>query len=1030
MRNAKRGAATARRAAGGACRKGARRPGRLMPLTLAVLLALSGLAQAQSTVYVAPGFYDDGFTAKAGDPTLVIQGDTTISPSFPVPAQQGLTGVQVKAGGHIIVDPATAPVWINIKGDEVDGLYVAGGNLEVRQGGTYVYAQAANTGKTVRGIYNVGASAASRFDGTQVYVTTDWASSDALRTYGAQASTVLRDSTLTTLRDNSYGARSWDGAQIQMQDTHVRTEGASSHGVIASGAGTRTQMQGGSVTTTGAGSYGVYAFGGARIDTDGTVIHGQGTNGYGAMVMTGGTYTATNSSITSDQQMALYSRDSTVVLDNSTLLSKAAGRHAVLNWDGDLSVNGGSIRSEGDNAHAVWAYGGRTDINGAYLVTQGAAAHGVVAQAGANLTFGRAGDWGTWVQTTGTGADAVRVLADAGGIQATGAWFDARGAGSHALRVDGAASGTAKSIGLSQSYLSATSGSALHAQSGRSAIDLQGSWLRGGDYAITAGPTATTAIRADATRIDGGASVASGGSLGLHLSNGSLWNMQRDSTVSELGNDASLIDLRSAAPAGAPTAAASYQTLNVTNGYQGANGVLVVNTWLNRGGALADQYTDRLLVGGNATGTTGLRVTAVDGSPGGPTAEPHSLGSHEGISVVQVAGSAGMQSYTLEGGYASAHSSPYAYGLYAYGPGSTWGAADPAQNLVGNAQGYWDYRLQNTYVAPDGRFGPDPEDGRPALVPQAPSYLSAPLALQYAGFTDLNALHRRLGEIRDDRALGLDGGNGEAFFRAYGGDFSYGSNRAWRDYGYDFKGDYGAVQLGGNLYTAASDTGIWRFGVAGSLGWLQYRPDAVDGNSRTRADTYRASGYATYQSTQGWYVDSIVSYGWFNGDVRTDARGKALGLHGQSYAASVEAGYPRPLGAGLNLEPQAQVIAQHLRFNRGTDVDGLSVDLGSQTQVLGRLGARLTRPVDLDSGRVTPYVGVDVLHAFNGASDVKIGDTRMRTGQYGDSLQFSLGVTGTVSDRLSLYGQVARQQALGGSGIDGWIFNGGLRWRF
>ncbi|MCJ9710852.1 autotransporter outer membrane beta-barrel domain-containing protein, partial [Bordetella hinzii] len=92
--------------------------------------------------------------------------------------------------------------------------------------------------------------------------------------------------------------------------------------------------------------------------------------------------------------------------------------------------------------------------------------------------------------------------------------------------------------------------------------------------------------------------------------------------------------------------------------------------------------------------------------------------------------------------------------------------------------------------------------------------------------------------------------------------------------------------------------------------------------------------------------------------------------------------------------------------------------------------ARLTRPVDLANGRITPYAGVHVLHAFNGASSVDVGDATFRTGQYGDAMRYSVGVTGTVSEMLSLYGEVARMEALGGSGVSGWLFNGGLRYRF
>ncbi len=59
-----------------------------------------------------------------------------------------------------------------------------------------------------------------------------------------------------------------------------------------------------------------------------------------------------------------------------------------------------------------------------------------------------------------------------------------------------------------------------------------------------------------------------------------------------------------------PTNAAAYRKLTVQGNYTGSNGVVELNTYLNSGGGLQNQFTDRLLVNGNASGATLIDVKA------------------------------------------------------------------------------------------------------------------------------------------------------------------------------------------------------------------------------------------------------------------------------------------------------------------------------------------------------------------------------------------------------------------------------------
>lgn len=490
----------------------------------------------------------------------------------------------------------------------------------------------------------------------------------------------------------------------------------------------------------------------------------------------------------------------------------------------------------------------------------------------------------------------------------------------------------------------------------------------------------------------------------------------------------------------------------------GAGASLTLNTLVNPGGPLSEQTTDRLLIKGDPPGTTLVHVQPTMDSPGGFTSEGF-IRPSDGISLVQVAGASTHTAFELPDGYVVSPNSPHTYRLYAYGPGSIHGTADPSQSLVGNAGSHWDYRLQSAYVTPEGPVDPDepdgpvpgpgpepgeepvpgpggeeafpiPPDARPEVAPQVAAWLSAAAAYLYAGQLDIDMLHRRLGEIRDGQEEGGNGGSAEMFFRTYGGDFHYSANQNFQNYGYDTTGSYAAIQFGANVFRFPNASGVWRFGLAGTVGWLTFEPEAVDGSSRSQSNIYRLSGYATYQSKQGWYVDNILSLGWFNGTVDTAARGQAMRLQGSDYAASVEAGYPFALPYRFNLEPQLQLIGQHIGFHNATDVDGLAVNIGSQNQLTGRIGARITRPFDTSSGRITPYAGIDYLHAFVEGANVQVGDVNFAAGKLGDALQYGLGINGTVNPKLSLYGRVSYQQKIGNGGFSGWLLNGGARYVF
>ncbi|MGK3123206.1 autotransporter outer membrane beta-barrel domain-containing protein [Candidatus Pantoea formicae] len=503
-------------------------------------------------------------------------------------------------------------------------------------------------------------------------------------------------------------------------------------------------------------------------------------------------------------------------------------------------------------------------------------------------------------------------------------------------------------------------------------------------------------------------------------------------------NNAGILDLTNGA--GSPG-----NTLNINGSLASSGGQLNLITDLNEGGALSNQFTDHLNVTGNATGTTLVNVKLTDSSTGALTDLNRNGGieGNEGISLAQVAGNAGPDSFALKDGYLGA--GPWQYRLYTFAPGST----DPSQRLVsGTGNNYWDYRLANYYVCEDGASCPSTfitdafgsgqsYDARPAVVPQVPSYISAPVGLAYYTSAIIDDLHKRLGELRHEQTR-PEGDGGEMFLRYIGSNLKYKSDQSFRDYGYDFDLDYSAVQVGGNLLRLDGEKDSLRGGLAYTRGNTRIRPDAADGYSSTTFDSDSLAFYGTWQRQTGFYLDGVISFDWHRGETDIARQKQEAKLKGHGWTASLESGYPFDLGDGYKLEPQAQLMYMKLNMNDFTDEDGNKVRYGDYNQTIGRLGARLDRTWTDDSNRqYTPYLRANYYKGWGGTADTHISSVEnpalsatFTSGHFGQMWEVGAGGTATLQQDVSLYAEADYRKEIRGNGAKGWRYNVGVRWQF
>ena len=919
-------------------------PGFAVRVAFGLATSLSGSAGLADVV--PEGTYTTPFQVVSGQEKTFV-GGTIITPIPPYPPPMGGTGIQVQ-GGLAILDPslgAGTPIRIRVSGNAIDGLYVrSGGRMEIRPGGVYVYA----TGGSVRGIYNVGSTGLpAQFDGSDVYVTTDFLDSHALRTYGADATTVMRNSTLTTLQNGSKGAEVWQGAKAELYDTAIATQGTTAYGVHVLNPGSEITTTNGSITTQGTSSYGILVQDAGTFIGNGTTVRAQGA--IGAYVITNGVFQANGMSIQSDRTYGLYASSGSIALKDTQVSTLGTGTFAIyVTGVVPVSVVGGQVQTVGDRSVAVRMQSGAVaDINGTRISTQGQAAYGIHVEGWGTVNLGRDGQQGSTVSTQGTDADAVRVSPNATRFSATGATLQTTGVNAQGLRLTGTAGAAAKSFTLVDSTITSTQADAIHLSEGPAIISLTGSSITGGNAAINVGATAaaTADVTASATLIEGRVLTPAGSTSNLSMSNNSTWRMTANSTVTTLVNADSLIDFT-------PPQSGAYKTLT-TRDYSG-NGIIALNTFLESDSSPSDKL---VVDGGTATGTSKLRIKNTGGMGAVTTAS--------GIQVVEVVngGVSGAGAFALSG---RAVAGPYEYRLY---QGS---AAAPADQS-------WYLRSEKEPdpppvppdpppVPPDPPAPPDPTpDPEPLYRPEVAAYLANQ---RLAGQMFVQSMHDRTGEpqfIESQPFADADSKRKSVWLRTVGkweGSHS-------RDGNFDVSTDLFLLQGGGDLAQRKLFSDTDRLHLGAMLGYGTADSTArADGNpykAKGRVNGYSAGLYATWfqndKTKLGAYVDTWFQYGWFNNRVQGSELPR-VDYDSRGWAVSAEAGYAFKLRENWMLEPQAQVIYVDTNTDSITEPNGTRIHRADSNGTLTRVGMRTFTTFDLGNQRkAQPFATVNWWHS-------------------------------------------------------------------
>ncbi|MBK3786045.1 autotransporter outer membrane beta-barrel domain-containing protein [Paraburkholderia aspalathi] len=491
------------------------------------------------------------------------------------------------------------------------------------------------------------------------------------------------------------------------------------------------------------------------------------------------------------------------------------------------------------------------------------------------------------------------------------------------------------------------------------------------------------------------------------------------------------------APGSGIAGSTNFGSLTISGNYVGAGGTLALNTYLGADNSPSDKL---VINGGTATGTTSLAVT----NAGGPGASS----TANGIAVVQAinGGTTAAGAFSLAG---EVRAGAYDYRLFQGGVAGS----DPNDWFLRSTMAVPPVTPTPTPVTPPPTTTPasptvtSPEDPQPVTppddlgtVPPAAQSNSLPIigpeiatysvvqpVARQLGLTTLGTMHERIGATltEADGGAGNEGWGHSGWVRLFGQQID---NRYQSFTDANASGKQVGFEMGVDLWRGSFLPGHHdAAGVYYSYGNSSVDVDGLITNAAATAyvtshtgsldlDAYSGGAYWTHYGPGGWYVDAVFQGTYYDGQASTQFA--QLPVKGSGLITSLEAGYPVPLpfGPGFVLEPQAQVIWQHVGLSEANDGLG-AVDLGSTSGVSGRLGVRGQWTITRQNGQVwQPYVRANLWRDWGAqASTTYSGIDQVPVVGQATRMDVATGVTAKIDTHMSVYGQFGYQFSVNSS---------------
>ncbi|RON09711.1 autotransporter outer membrane beta-barrel domain-containing protein [Pseudomonas brassicacearum] len=310
---------------------------------------------------------------------------------------------------------------------------------------------------------------------------------------------------------------------------------------------------------------------------------------------------------------------------------------------------------------------------------------------------------------------------------------------------------------------------------------------------------------------------------------------------------------------------------------------------------------------------------------------------------------------------------------------------------------------------------------------EVPVYSVVIPAAQVMTLQALGTFHDRQGE---QSLLTESGAVPAGWGRVYGSDL----RKSWTGtVTPSFDGSLQGFQIGHDLYASETSGGqLQRFGFFVGQSRLQGNVDGfAEGFQHRRSGRVKLEGdhfgaYWTLIDPTGWYIDAVAMGSRLEGDNRSE-RGVKMDTEGHAVALSLEAGYPMTVSEHWLVEPQIQVINQHIDLDNQND--GISdVSFDSQDYWTGRLGARLKGRYLVRNVPIEPYLRANAWRTFGGYDTVTYdGIDRIKSEHKSSSADLGVGVVAKLSSAVSVYLAADYNANLDSNELEGVTGNLGLR---
>jgi len=450
-------------------------------------------------------------------------------------------------------------------------------------------------------------------------------------------------------------------------------------------------------------------------------------------------------------------------------------------------------------------------------------------------------------------------------------------------------------------------------------------------------------------------------------------------------------------------------TLRGANQTFDADSQILFNTYLNDA---STQLTDLLILeleGGQTSSDEAMIIVRNTGGGG-------AVCTGDGIMLVQTNDGISEGAFRLGNRVAAG---AFQYLLF---QGGIDGNPDNAQN--------WYLRSRIVDESGGGGNGGGQPPTIPIYRPEVPIGIVVPALASRLGLSTLGTWHeRRDGEFATNYIM-PDGyeragwarvfGNVGRYGRGYSGSLTSRANSFYK-HGPSYDFSITGIQAGVDLRRRENDEedNRWRdmFGLYFAAGWARADVYAIKDfgfgleAGRTRMTGYSIGAYYTYIDQDGWYVDAVLQATRYS-NISTTSRidePQRLSTRGWGWLASLESGYPIELNDYWIIEPQAQLIYEHLSIRDGSDAFG-RISFSNSGTLYGRLGARLNRDWARDDGRrMNAWGRASLWSDFGSQARTTFSNLEgLNPRTFGVDLggtwaQFDLGITGQLSDTTSVF---------------------------